>query len=330
MKVCIIGSSGHYGYVLGGIKNHPEVEIAAISPGSKGENITSLYNAVSKINQNVKVYEDYIKMLDEQKPDIGVVNCFFGDHAKVSAEVLKRGIHLFTEKPVATNMEDLNMLKELFAKSGVKMAAMFGIRYKPWFLTARDLIEKGAIGEIRLMNAQKSYKLGSRGENYKNREIYGGTILWVGSHAVDWVHWLSGNKKFLSVYASHSTLFNKNHGDLETTALCHFVMENQVFASVSIDYLRPETANGHDDDRIRIVGSEGILEVRGGKVYLMNKDIQGIKEVDLLEERNIFDDFLKDVTNEGTCMVTAEDSFYVTEACIRARISADEKRVVYF
>ncbi len=37
-------------------------------------------------------------------------------------------------------------------------------------------MEDGSIGEIRLLNTQKSYKLGRRGENYKSREVYGGTI----------------------------------------------------------------------------------------------------------------------------------------------------------
>ncbi|NSW90005.1 MAG: Gfo/Idh/MocA family oxidoreductase [Firmicutes bacterium] len=329
MKVSIIGSTGHYGYVLNGIRDDREIKIVGISPGSEGENISSLYNIVAKDHPYVKTYDDYCKMLDELKPDIAVVCCYFGDHAKVAAEVLRRGIHLFIEKPIATNMEDLYMLKEIYSKSGVFLATMFGIRYTPWFLTAWEAVKKGKIGEIRLMNAQKSYKLGNRGEHYKDRKTYGGTIPWVGSHAIDWLYWFSA-KKFILVYSSHSNLFNKGHGDLEITALCHFVMENQVFASVTIDYMRPDTAKGHDDDRIRIVGTEGILEVCNRKVYLVNKETEGTVELDLLEGREIFQDFLKQVRSEEKCMISAEDSFYVTEACIKARMSADENRVVYF
>ena len=52
----------------------------------------------------------------------------------------------------------------------------------------------GTVGQIRLMNAQKSYKLGRRNEFYKIRSTYGGTIPWVGSHAIDWLYWFSGEK----------------------------------------------------------------------------------------------------------------------------------------
>ena len=329
MKVCIIGSTGHYGYVLNSIKDDLEINIAGVSPGSEGEDVNFLYNIVKRDYPHAKIYNNYCRMLDELKPDIGVVCCYFGDHAKVASEVLKRGMHLFVEKPIATNMEDLHMLKEIHGKSGASLAAMFGIRYTPWFFTAWEAVKRGKIGEIRLMNAQKSYKLGNRGDHYKKRETYGGTIPWVGSHAIDWLYWFSA-RKFISVYSSHSNLFNRGHGDLETTALCHFVMENKVFASVSIDYMRPDTANGHDDDRIRVVGTEGIVEVRERKVYLANKDTEGSMELDLLERKDIFKDFLEQVRNEGKCMVSAEDSFYVTEACIKARVSADENRIVYF
>jgi len=33
-------------------------------------------------------------------------------------------------------------------------------------------------------------------------------------------------------------------------------LEDEIFASLSIDYLRPENAPSHDDDRMRIVGTK--------------------------------------------------------------------------
>ena len=45
---------------------------------------------------------------------------------------------------------------------------------------------------------------------------------------------------------------------------------------------------------------------------------------------NIFDDFLAQVRGERKCMVSAEDSFYITEASLLARASADQKREVRF
>src|SRR5690606_40743306 len=91
---------------------------------------------------------------------------------------------------------------------------------------------------------------------FKTRKNYGGTIPWVGSHAIDWLHWFSG-EEFQAVYATHSSLYNREHGDLEVSALCQFKFSNEVMGSVNIDYLRPQNAPSHDDDRIRVAGTQG-------------------------------------------------------------------------
>jgi len=181
------------------------------------------------------------------------------------------------------------------------------------------------VGEIRLVNTQKSYKLGQRPDFYKKRETYGGTIPWVGIHAIDWIHWIT-EKKFLSVYATHSRLHNSGHGELETTALCHFTLEDEVFASLSIDYLRPHGAPTHDDDRMRIVGTKGIVEVINERVFLT--DEKGHREVPLVEKGQIFEDFLREIRGQGKCMVTPEDSILTTEIALKARLSADTGQIV--
>lgn len=326
MKVCIIGSSGHVGYAIEGIKAAKDCEIVGVAPGSEGESMAKVLNMLGD-NFKGKIYDNYEVMLKELSPDIAVVACHFGDIAKVNIKALSYGCHVFTEKPLATTLEDLEKLRKVYENSGKRLCAMFGIRYRPWFFTAHKLVESGAIGEIRLINTQKSYKLGKREEFYKQRESYGGTIPWVGIHAIDWIYWFT-HKKFKSIYATHSRKYNKDHGDLEVTALCHFTLEDEIFASLSIDYLRPENAPSHDDDRMRIVGTKGVIDVIFNKVFLINKDYSG-QEIPLEDGGNIFVDFLKDIKGEGSCMVTAEESFYATEIALKARESADENKIIY-
>jgi predicted dehydrogenase len=281
------------------------------------------------VADELRQYDDYREMLDQVKPDVVAVACHFGDHAKVASEVLRRGIHLFIEKPITIALDDLYALKELHARSGVQLSAMFGIRYTAPFLTAWHAVREGAVGNIRLMHAQKSYKLGTRGPSFHRRETYGGTIPWVGIHAIDWLRWYSGGA-FETVYASHSTQSNRGHGELETTAACHFTMSNGVMATVSIDYLRPEQADSHGDDRIRIAGSEGVLEVVGDRVLLTNGKQSSTQELPLLQQEEIFADFIRQIRTGIAGRVSAEDAFLSTEACLLARQSADERRLVHF
>ena len=212
--------------------------------------------------------------------------------------------------------------------NGLHFGAMMGLRYDPAFYTAWRAVQEGAIGAVRLINAQKSYKLGRRDAYYRDRATYGGTIPWVGVHAIDWIAWFSG-AAFESVYATHSTQFNHDNGDLEVSALCHFTLHGEIFASASIDYLRPSTAHTHGDDRVRVMGTEGAIEVRDGAVYLINGETDGEVVLPMACERQVFQDFVEHVEGKTTALLGADEVFAVTEACLLARQSADEGRVVH-
>lgn len=327
MDICFVGASGHFMYAVNEIKGNESLHIRGFAPGTADENIKPLAEALTGIGRIVPYFADYVDMFNQTEPDLVVISCFFSGHAAVVVEALQRNIHIFVEKPVATTLQDLDMIRKAMLFSDSRLCAMFGLRYAPWFYTAWQSVRHGAVGDIRLMSAQKSYKLGIRGDHYKKRSIYGGTIPWVGSHAIDWLYWFSG-RKFTSVTACHSILGNHEHGDLEMTALCQFQLGEHVFGSVQLDYLRPETAPGHADDRLRIAGSEGVIEVRREKVYLINRVEAGEQELQLLRPAGIFADFLADIRSESRCLVNADDSLYITEICLKARMSADMNKTL--
>jgi len=331
-KVCFIGLCGHAGTAVAAIADAPQdFEIVGISAGSEGVDISRLEKMIESYNLPAAPrYEDYQEMLRTLKPDIAVVDGYFCDHAKMAAYALDLGIHVYCEKPVATTLEDLEMLKAAYARAkerGVHFSYMLTTRYDPWFYTAHKAVEAGAIGEVRMLNGQKSYKVGNRGPLYHKRETYGGTIPWVGIHAIDWVLWFAG-KKVKRVTAAQSSIANGNAGTMEATAICLFEMEDEIVAHVNIDYLRPKEAPTHGDDRLRVAGTKGVIEARliDRKVYLINED--GYQELELQTPPRIFADFVASLDGKGEMPITAEESFYGTEVCLKAQLAADTGKTV--
>ncbi|MFZ6029519.1 MAG: Gfo/Idh/MocA family protein [Chloroflexota bacterium] len=327
MKVCIIGNRGHLNYAFAGLPVLPDVEVAAISAGTAEDDPASLQALCQKLGHAPQVYEDWKVMLARVRPQIAVVCGPFELHAAMSQAAIEQGIHVFCEKPVALSLDELARLQAAYTQADVHFAAMMGMRYEAPFYTAWQQVRAGAVGEIRLLNAQKSYRLGTRPAYYSHRETYGGTIPWVGSHAIDLIHWFSG-RDFLSVTASHSRTANGGQGDLETAALCQFQMAGEVIASASIDYFRPANAPSHGDDRLRVVGDRGVIEVRGGQVYLINERQPGEVTLPLLGEQQIFCDFVARVAGNSATLLSAADAFIVTRVCLLARQSADEGRAM--
>ena len=166
--------------------------------------------------------------------------------------------------------------------------------------------------------------MGNRPAYYHKRETYGGTIPWVGSHALDWILWF-GKSNFKTLYAVHDTADNGGNGDLEMTALVTAVLENNVMASASIEYLRPAAAPTHGDDQVRVAGTRGVVEVMHGKVTLITSE--EYKELELLPERGIFYDFARHILYGEPCIVDAEETFELTRACLAARDFADRNKI---
>lgn len=335
MKLCMIGNrGGHDKHVWDALPHLPHVRVVGLAAGAPQDDITPWQRRCDALGFTPEVFDDYRQMFDRLRPDIVTVCGPFERHAEMSAEALRRGIHVFCEKPIALTFEQLALVRDIYAEAkvqfpGLHLATIMNLRYDPAFYAAWRAVHDGAIGTVRLINAQKSYRLGRRDAYYRDRATYGGTIPWIGVHAFDWIYWYSG-QAFASVYATHSTQYNQGNGDLEVSALCHFTLANEVFASASLDFLRPATSPTHGDDRVRVMGTAGAIEVRGGQAYLINAETEGEAVLPVACDRQIFQDFVAHIEGKTTAILTPDDVFTVTEACLLARQSADEGRVIAF
>ena len=328
MKVGIVGSCGHNSCVTKVAETHHEFTICGVCPGPEEKSCDSLLARAQKSNPAVKVYSDYETLLSEEKPDILVITSYCGFHAQIAMECIKRGVHVFTEKPAATTLEKLEKLEEIYyTQKKAELSAMMLSRYHSAFQAVKKAYGEGKIGELRMIYAQKSYQFGSRSGMYENPDYYGGTIPWVGSHAIDWIYWISG-LEFRRIYARESRKGNQGIGEMETTAVCTFELEKEVLAACTLDLFRPAGAGRHGDDRIRLVGTRGVLEVADGRALLA--DEEGIKSLEGEKGKSAFLEFIKEIQGEPSEAVKAEEVFIVTKACLLARTSAEKDERMYW
>lgn len=66
-----------------------------------------------------------------------------------------------------------------------------------------------------------------------------------------------------------------------------------------------------------------------GEVFLISKDENEMKKLPLQVRENIFAEFVRQIRGEGACLISATDSFYITEVCLAARDSADQGIVLH-
>jgi predicted dehydrogenase len=327
-RIGFIGASGHWNYVVQGMRKLPNTEFVAFAPSFEGEDLSALRN-ISFPGKPPKFYSNYLELLEIEKPDLVSITPRYDLIASISIEAAKRGIHPIAEKPVALSLEKLAELKEVVERSGVRLMTMFGIRYQPAFYTAKKLMETGTLGEPALIWGQKSYRWGNnRPEWYKSRETYGSTINWVGIHALDWARWLSG-LEYREISGYHSTLVHQDFAPCQDVAGLVARMSNGAPAVFNFDFLRPVHSTTHGDDRIKIVCSRGQFEVIGREDRLHVIDAQGEHESWPLETPPEFlVDLIDELEGKGPALISQDDAFRVTEVAIKATQAADSGQIV--
>jgi predicted dehydrogenase len=333
-KIAFIGTRGHFSTVLRELPEHAHQRIVAVANGGDGDTAAPIleWDRTQLLPHQPRDFGvEWLRMLDESKPDAVVICGPYELQASMSVAALDRGIHVLVEKPAALSFDDLGLLRAAHRRSpGVHLASMVFSRYSPGFYTAAALVSAGAVGLVRLIESRKSYKLGTRGPHYRDRRTYGGTIPWVGSHAIDWVAWMSG-QTFRSVYAAHSYALNDPAlGSMERSALCHFMLSGEVVASVAIDVYRPDRAPTHGDDWIRVVGTNGVIEARPGSAQLISAENDGSVPLPVACDRTPWADFIAHAEGRGQAIADAAGALGLADACLRARESADSGRVVHF
>jgi len=325
MNICLYGAQGHVHTLLDYLKQANDAAVTAICC-EPGEDVAGLKERLAQVNQNARAYENYIEMLGRERPDIAVTSSCPDKNAGAAAYALSRGIHVFCEKPAAITMAQFEGLSQALQNSNAKLYTRLTERFEPAFHTAYQAVADGLAGTVRLIDARKSYKLGVRPDYYKSRETYAGTLSWVGIHAIDRIYRASG-KKIQTVFARSSSGFNFDNGDLEMSAVCCYEMEEGVLALFTCDYYRPAAAETHGDDRLRIVGTRGVIEVMGGQVRYLHGG--GSEVLPLLEPPGILEEFLRYIRTGESALMATEDCMYTTYIALKTMESSDAETIVH-
>jgi predicted dehydrogenase len=129
-------------------------------------------------------------------------------HEQVKA-VLAAGRHVVCEKPLAITSEESGDLMRLAAGSGLVNAVNFNIRFYPLNQHARDMVNEGTLGDLRLITGRyfQDWLLLETDWNWRLEPDRGGTLRAVGdigSHWLDLLTFISG-QRILSVMADLAT-----------------------------------------------------------------------------------------------------------------------------
>ena len=150
-------------------------------------------------------------------------------------------MHVFVEKPLSHNLENINELKLISEKSGKLLQVGFMMRYHPLILKVKSYIEENTFGKLLSTTSHWGSFLPDwhPWENYKesyaaNKSLGGGVALTL-CHDIDLAIWLAGGKiKNFETALSHASELDI---DAESIADIKINFENGVNSNIHLNYL---------------------------------------------------------------------------------------------
>ena len=135
----------HMGDLLREVHEHDDAEIAGICD-ARPERMRDA-RAQFGIPAD-RVFTDVAACLAATRPDIVILCPATADHARAVEEVAASGADILIEKPFAASLADADRMIAATEAAGVRLAINWPLAWYPPHVTAKRLVDEGAIGEM--------------------------------------------------------------------------------------------------------------------------------------------------------------------------------------
>ncbi|MEW4569369.1 Gfo/Idh/MocA family oxidoreductase [Tautonia sp. JC769] len=328
MRLGLIGSTGHWQSYAPALDQITGLELVAVASTGPEES-TGAFDHAPGLTIDTRRYDDALRMLETERLDLVQV-CGRADRIPAwTLRCLERGLPVIAEKPLAMDLTTLEDLYKTAQANQAPLVPMHTMRGVPELASVHRVVRAGAVGDPLLSFSQKSYKWGrTRPASWRSRDTFPGIAPWAGIHAFDWLHWILGDV-FTSVSGHEGTTAHPDFPACASQASYVLTMRNGGVASVTLDYLRPETAPTHGDERVRIAGTLGVVELAlaDRKVTLTTAQ-EPPRTLSPDPQLDLFTRFARSLQGEGPPPLTLHEACRITEIALKAQLAADTQQAI--
>lgn len=197
-----------------------------------------------------RVFGSYEAMLAD--PDIDVIYNPLPNslHAHWTIQAARAGKHVLCEKPLAMSVEEVDAMAEAAAQYKVVVAEAFMYRHHPQTLKVKELVDSGAIGQLRLVRGSFSFTLSRPGDVRLDPALGGGSIWDVGCYPISYARTIIGAEP-IEVFGRQVS----GPTGVDETFTGNLTFPNHVHAQFDCSFRAPFRTH------MEIVGSEAALTI---------------------------------------------------------------------
>jgi predicted dehydrogenase len=150
---------------------------------------------VSSRFPGARTFEAWDDLLDGDRLDILSVASPESVHSDQIVSALKKGWHVFAEKPLCQTHEELRAIRESLETNKKLLLTNLVLRTAPAFKELRRLIADGELGQVYALDGDYLYgRLAKITEGWRGQIPYYSVMQGGGVHLIDLMHWCVGEK----------------------------------------------------------------------------------------------------------------------------------------
>jgi len=263
LNVAVIGvgniGSAHAAALYGGMVEG--ARLAALCDTDEGKRAT-----LSEKYKGVPVYADADGLFSAGICDAVIVSVPHRHHAPIGIKAFESGLHVLCEKPIGVSVSDAKALISAAEKSGKVFSMMFNQRTNPVFRKVKELVDSGAVGQIKRAvwvitnwyRSQAYYNSGGWRATWSGEG--GGVLLNQAPHQLDLFQWICGMPSKVRGFCYEG----KYHDiEVEDDATLYFEYEGG-----AVGTFITSTGEWPGTNRLEISGDMGKLTVEDGRIRL--------------------------------------------------------------
>ena len=252
-------------------------------------------------------------------------------HAKQVIKAAEHSKHILCEKPMALTLKDCEKMLIACERNNVKLSMGFMMRFHPYHLKAKEIIETKIIGEIIKVRAQWNFWYPPK-DGLWRQDLHlggGGCLMDVGIHCVDLLRFLVGEIDEV-VALMGNVIFQYPVEDI-STLLLKFKKGEQGIIDNSFSVDSANSLNG-----IEIYGTKGVIITKktiscfaGGTMTTLiggKEERYPASKVDVYQKE--IEDFVSSIKNKRKLSVEGKTGLHALKIVLAGYESAKLKKTV--
>jgi predicted dehydrogenase len=223
---------------------------------------------------DLATFTDYRRMIDETNPDGVSIVTPDHLHQELAVYCLEAGKHVLVEKPLDLTITGCRDIIAAAQARGLLLQVDFHKRCDPYHRGLRDLVARGCLGEIEYGYAYMEDRIEVPRDWLPCWAAKSSPSWFLGVHMYDLIRWLvQSDGQFVSATGIKKKLITLGI-DTYDSIQAKLVLKNGASMTIDTSWILPNGFEAVVNQGIRIVGSEGMMEVdtqdRGARACLAN------------------------------------------------------------